>query len=410
MGPVLFNFFVADFPATASQRDSYADDFNLMESAVLVAELERRLQADVDEAKAWADRKRLVIEPSKCHVTLFTPDMARQSNTHPQITLPDSEGNLIVIPLNKRPRLLGVTWDTHFNFSPHVNAVVKASKARLQTLRLLAGTSWGCSKETLTVAYKQYIEPLISYAAPVWAPNASPSSILRLQRVQSAALRVATGCVSATRWEYLNQEAKILPVQAKLDLLCSQFLASAHRLGHPSREAVTMDAGPRSMKHTLQSRFGAKVAPFLVDGVMGRGEYPAALKSLHTDAVANSIPALGANHVIGTPPPPIDDSERALFRHERTTLAQLRSGDSIYLKDYQMRIGKSEDATCPECMIKRHSSPHLFGCDATPTVLQATDLWAHPVAVVNHLRKLPSFSGLKTHDPPPPRPPPEPPP
>ena len=143
---------------------------------------------------------------------------------------------------------------------------------------------------------------------------------------------------------------------------------------------------------------------------MGRDDYQVALKTMHTNAVPDSIQALGANHVIGTEAPPIDETERALFRHERTALAQLRSGDSIHLKEDQMPIGKSEDATCPECKFRRETSPHLFGCDATPTVLLATDLWAHPVAVVNHLRKLPSFSGLKTHDPPPPRPPPEPPP
>ena len=162
--------------------------------------------------------------------------MARQSKTHPQVTLPDGNGNVITVPLEKKPCLLGVTLDTHFCFGTHALEMVKAAKGWLQTLRLLAGTSWGCSKETLTLVYKQYLEPLLTYAAPVWAPNASPSSVLCLQRVQSAALRIISGCHTITRVEYLHQETKILPVAAKLDLLCQQFFASSMRVGHVSHD------------------------------------------------------------------------------------------------------------------------------------------------------------------------------
>ena len=162
------------------------------------------------------------------------------------------------------------------------------------------------------------------------------------------------------------------------------------------------------MKQTLQSKYGAAVAPFLTDGVMGRDDYSTTIKALHTQAVAKSIEDLGANHLTGAAPLPIDDSELSLSRHERATLAQLRSGDCHFLKDYQMRIGKADDATCPECKYRRHSVPHIFECDAAPTVLRVTDLWAHPVAVANHLRKLSSFSSLAQRDPPIPHPPPEP--
>ena len=261
-------------------------------------------------------------------------------------------------------------------------------------MRLLAGTSWGCNKETLTQAYKQYVEPVLTHAAPVWAPNASALSILRLQRVQSAALRQITGCHSATRTEYLHQETKILPVAAKLDLLSSQFLASTLRPGHPSHEVVLSDPGPRRKKATLRSKYGGKVEPFLTGGAMVAGEYRSTISSLHTSAVTQSINDLGENHLLNSAPPPIDDSELALHRTERTTLAQLRSGECHRLKDYQMKVGKADDAICPECKVRRHTVPHLFQCDATPTVLKVTDLWHQPVAVVNYLKKLSSFSSV----------------
>ena len=195
-----------------------------------------------------------------------------------------------------------------------------------------------------------------------------------------------------------------------MNLLSSQHLVSALRPGHPSHDVVRADPGPRSMKQTLASRFGQAIEPYTTGGVVLREDYQLAIKSLHTSAVADSIADLGINHVLGAPPPPINDSELALNRLERCTLAQLRSGDCHLMKDYQMRVGKSADALCPECLFRRHSVPHLFNCDAIPTVLNVSDLWSHPVAVIHHLKRLSSFSSIVDRGPPPPRPPPEPPP
>lgn len=88
---------------------------------------------------------------------------------------------------------------------------------------------------------------------------------------------------------------------------------------------------------------------------MAADEYRSAIKSLHTRAVTQSIDDLGANHLLDSIPPPIDDSELALTRSERTTLAQLRSGKCHRLNDYQMKVGKTDNATCPECKIRRHT-------------------------------------------------------
>ena len=57
-------------------------------------------------------------------MTLFTPDMARESNAYPRVYLQDDTGNNLEIPLNKRPRLLGVTLDTHFSFGTHAMEAV----------------------------------------------------------------------------------------------------------------------------------------------------------------------------------------------------------------------------------------------------------------------------------------------
>ena len=96
-------------------------------------------------------------------------------------------------------------------------------------------------------------------------------------------------------------------------------------------------------------------------------------------------------------------------------LAQLRSGFCYHLKDYQFRTGKTQDETCPLCLISPQTVNHVFECPARPTQLIPNDLWTFPVDVASFLSSHPSFDVLPPPPPPPGRrrrgrPPPAPPP
>ena len=149
------------------------------------------------------------------------------------------------------------------------------------------------------------------------------------------------------------------------------------------------------------------------DGVLDPGDYKKSLDTLHTEAVSNTIAKLGKNPILDTNPPPIASSESRLSRKQRSTLAQLRSGQCHLLNDYLVLTGRKQSALCPECLIRRHTVKLIFNCDAAPTNLTIKDLWNNPVSVVGFLSTLPSFSSLEQTippAPPAPRPPPEPPP
>ena len=110
---------------------------------------------------------------------------------------------------------------------------------------------------------------------------------------------------------------------------------------HPSHAVVTAPCGPRSIE------------PFLIDGKVDPATYKDALKAIHTQSVQCTISSLGVNLVLGGKPPAIAASERRLPRSHRTTLAQLHSGHCQSLNDYLMRVGRSQTALCPECLIQR---------------------------------------------------------
>ena len=332
---------------------------------------------------------------------LFT----HQFHYHPQVPIGG-----VPIPLNKNPKILGVTLDPLFTFSPHIAVIASKAASKLKILRALVGQGWGQSKETLINTYKALILPHFTYAVPVWGPNARDGAVEKLQVIQNQALRIAIGCHRKSPIQHLHQEAKLMRVGPHNDMLCAQFLASAMRPHHPSFAIVQQPLGPRVMKHTLSSKFGDKVAPLLQNGIIPQSHYRETVKRLHTDAVTAEIEELnrlGDNKVLLAPPPLVNDkAERKLARPHRSLLAQLRSGYSSSLRSYLMGIGKTADDNCPECGVSPHDVAHLFSCLSAPTNLSTRDLWTNPVDVILFLSSLPSFSFLPPLPPPPPEPPP----
>ena len=125
--------------------------------------------------------------------------------------------------------------------------------------------------------------------------------------------------------------------------------------------------------------------------------------SLHTDIVRKSTNNFQPNCVLGSKPPPIHKSERSLPCITRRTLSQLRSGHCARLRDFQFRIGKSDDDQCTLCNINSsHSISHPFDCPARPTTLTTKDLCENPRDVADHLRSMPVFDNIPAPTTPPP--------
>ena len=126
---------------------------------------------------------------AKCTVTLFTPD-THKHHLHPQVKLADQ-----VLPLKKKPNVLGMTLDTHLTFTQHCNNIAAKVQQRNNVLKALAGSTWGCDKETLLTTYQAIGRSILSYCCPVWTPSLTDTNWSRLQRAQNSALRINTGCL-----------------------------------------------------------------------------------------------------------------------------------------------------------------------------------------------------------------------
>ena len=201
--------FVSDCPIPDLNNTSYADDFTQLVSAGFL-EAEARANQLCTILVRWADGKQLAIAPQKSTVTLFTSE-TQQSRLHPQVQIGDA-----VAPLNRTPKILGVTLDTHFTFGPHTRDCVERASKALNITKALAWSSWGFTTETLVATYKAIVCPILNYAALIWFTQISSSHLDKLEVIQNKALRIATGCHQKAVASHLRAETGVLPLRAHL--------------------------------------------------------------------------------------------------------------------------------------------------------------------------------------------------
>ena len=184
------------------------------------------------------------VSPAKSSLTLFTT-YNKEHNTQPQVTLYNTP-----LPIQKHPKILGLTLDPSLSFKQHIESTCKTVNKKTNTLKALAATDFGCHKETLHTLYKQYIRPTLSYASPAWASNLAHTHLNSLQTQQNKALRLITGCTNSTPIDHLHHETHILKIKDHLTIQNTHFIASASSPQHPCSQLVNPPATHRTLKKT----------------------------------------------------------------------------------------------------------------------------------------------------------------
>ena len=79
--------------------------------------------------------------------------------------------NLLGFPLlfNPSPKFLGVPLIGPYPLGPMSNPVFQILSTP-QSLRSIATASWGPTKESLSLLYKAFVRPVLTYASPGWFP------------------------------------------------------------------------------------------------------------------------------------------------------------------------------------------------------------------------------------------------
>ena len=380
LSPILFNFYVSKMPTPPPSMKliSYADDCTIAASHRKIGVITGWINEYLPILTQFFTKRNLQLAPHKSTATLFTT-WTKEISLNLGIHI-----NSVPIPTNRNPKILGVTFDGDLKFHKHAEEVTRRVKAGNKVLKALSGSSWGKDKETLSTTYKAISRSHMNYAVPIWFPCISDTQWDNLQRSQNAALRTITGCHKMTHPDNLHRESSIIPVRDHCRLLTQQYVLRCHVEDHPNRHVVHTPRPFRSIRYNLHDVIQS--VKNLVNRVtLNKGNLRQVMDIAHTEVVASTISSYKENIVLGGRPPPIDVSETSLPRKTRTTLAQLRSGVSMFLNSYLARVNPDVSDTCPLCSNGPHDTAHLFNCPKNPTDLTPVMLWTHPIQVASFL-------------------------
>ena len=134
-----------------------------------------------------------------------------QANLHPKLLLLGCR-----LCFNPTLTFFGVTFDRTLFFSKHVSFLKAKFFPHLKALRCISASSWGPSKESLSLLYKSFLRSLLTYASPGWFSFLSATNFTKLEHLHRVASHAITGCLSSSPIPLLFSEASLPPLRVTL--------------------------------------------------------------------------------------------------------------------------------------------------------------------------------------------------
>ena len=184
------------------------------------------------------------------------------------------------------------------------------------------------------------MRPALEYAFSIWSPLASSTCINKLQVMQNAALRIATGCTQTynicmpkhSHFPYTSTHSSTHHnTNRKHNIHHIHYTNTQHTSTH---KKTIFNNGRYTNPHTVTTT-----------------DIKTNMHHIHTSIVSRHLATRGNNKILRTPPPHISSSVEILPRLTRLTLAQLRTNKFPVLKSYLHKVdAKSHPSPpCPLC-------------------------------------------------------------
>ncbi|UYV69795.1 hypothetical protein LAZ67_7000750, partial [Cordylochernes scorpioides] len=216
LAPLLFNVYTADIPPTNSQKFLYADDIALLHQEQSFSTLEQILNEDLKKLENFFSKWHLIPNPSKTVSSVFHLNN-HKANRPLKLTFCNK-------PLNHDPcpKYLGVTLDRSLTFRQHLEKTRDKLKTRNNIMTRLAGTTWGCSADTLRTTALALVYSVAEYCAPVWERSSHTDSI---DAQLNQTMRLITGNMRPTPIDWLPYLSNIAPPDLRRKKSTSNLLS-----------------------------------------------------------------------------------------------------------------------------------------------------------------------------------------
>ncbi|XP_055939426.1 uncharacterized protein LOC129969045 [Argiope bruennichi] len=176
---------------------------------------------------AWSESNGFTFSPEK---TVCMHFCRRPLHPDPELTL---NGNPLTIC--DQHTFLGVIFDKHLTFLPHIMDLRNRCLRSMNILRVLSNTAWGADRTSLLKVYRSVIRSKLDYGCCVYG-SARNSYLSRLNYVHHQALRVCCGAFRTSPISSLYVETCEPSLSFRRNMLsaCYYFRVLSNR-SHPLR-------------------------------------------------------------------------------------------------------------------------------------------------------------------------------
>nr|CAI5855984.1 unnamed protein product [Callosobruchus analis] len=217
LSPLLFNIYTADLHTrdNHSQTLQYADDFCFYLIESTYQGCVERLESVMSSCKSYFLEQGLDISPAKSAVSFFTRHRLPDINN---ITL----GSLN-IPVKNCVTYLGITLDSKLTWNDHINKSLDKCERSLNVLKAVNRYKWGADPKTNLLFYRAYTRSIIDYGCFLYG-SATQSRLLKIDRIQFKALRLALGALRSTPTQALLAECNEPPLYLRRLFLAEKYI------------------------------------------------------------------------------------------------------------------------------------------------------------------------------------------
>ena len=127
-------------------------------------------------------------------------------------------------------------FDRRLTYKEHIDYVSVKTIKRINLLKVVSGTYWGASKQSLLNLYRALIRSVLDYGCQAYG-FASKSNLEKLSIIQNQALRVCCGAMGSTPICALQASCNEMPLHLRRTRLCLSYRSHLERslASHPSK-------------------------------------------------------------------------------------------------------------------------------------------------------------------------------
>ena len=228
LSPLIFNLMISDIEKIrlkSCKMTLYADDLtiwmtpkkykNLFKTKVCMY-VKKQLQVDIDKILVYMKQSGFQLSPEKTNLIVFS---GRHKIDNTNIFI---EMNNIKIYPSKKAKYLGVVFDDHLSWKPHIEEMIRKTDMVWGILKTLRTTPGGNHIPSMLTVIRSLVRSKLSYGQETYF-SANKNILKMLQIKECHFLRYALGLAPGTPQDRVYNAAGWLPLNKERKLRCAQY-------------------------------------------------------------------------------------------------------------------------------------------------------------------------------------------